>query len=911
MSGSLHAPKSRAMSHSFTLNSRLFWLAGIAGILLTACGSRHDADGAGAPTSSGSTAAEPTLLLTSADGGVGLLGELTELPLVATDPAVTFLKFEGTPWVQAPEFSGHGLVFNSADNKFYGVLNGSGADQLGVLVSFDPANDQLVVLKSFVRRNWPSVTGVNSESLAFVQPSVFYRRPLLSPDGKSLLLRTSYGGVQDRGALIHVDIDPASASYLKETVVYSFFDFEKAQGTYCESLRAIGDSGITEMAWGKDPAGAAVVYMAVGGVNIDLDVGVSDPTVPGNCHPYKTSTGRHMDKILGRMFALKPGDAGDLSKPWAYALGYTPFDPLLNLGRQIYWDTKTLAIRWTTEEVGGGMLQFYAGNATGPYNYFGAVEQCYRLQGLLPLNVYGDSIALCSGLNGSDTLPDSPPRIFHYTASDKFTQQANFGGWYTEKKMFRGATSSLVSRRLFVNGGDLSDGCVVGEESCLGGPASVEELDPATGYVQHVLVGGDSATVGYNFLGDPAVGGSVHEPMADRYVVWFGAVVKGYSNVLNKYDRATGQTTTIPLDPKNGAHPEGRLLDLGNGQALGLLRNAAPTARKTSTEYLKGTGGYAGGAGSTGSSAGHVLIDLKTRQVLYTVSQDDRIREFSKERVRLDDGTVWEALVYEFDHTFWRTFNKIDPATGKLTPTDAQEWEEFNYPRDPFALAGRASAALYLPYWKANIDATKGYADVTLGCIRADTPKTLFQSDAFGPAQAGFGNAHRIVYGATWSAINQAMYLATAKVADADVGTIFEVDKGVADADVCKAKPVVTALVTGLADVPSTKIAVLKSGALVYGTANGRLMRLDVAGRQAVLVADLKGASAASSQIKGYLGEARDNVVAAVVYDYDAAGSNTARRLVTVNLDTAQASSRDVTQLIGESEPYPGAMRLH
>ncbi len=891
------------------------WMFGLAASLLAACSDGGFQAETVTPANPPVAASPPTtLLLSSVDGGTTLLGEVTELSLGVADPATGFLKFEGRPWIGGElDFNGHGLVFNGADNKFYGVLNGSGADKLGVLISFDPATDSLAVLKSFVGRNWPSVTGVNGESLAFVQPNGFYRRPLLGPDGKSLLLRASYGGVQDRGALIHVNIDPASANYLKETLVYSFFDYEKAQGNYCDSLRSIGNSGITEMAWGKDPGGAAVVFMAVGGLNIDVSNPTSDPTVPGNCHPYTTPNGRQMDKIYGRMFGLKPSDPADFSKPWAYALGYTPFDPLLHLGRQIYWDTKKLAIRWTTEAAGGGMLDFYAGNATGPYAYFAVIEQCYRLQGLLPLNVNGDAIALCSGLNGSDpTLPDSPPRIFHYTGSDLFAQQANFGNWYVDKKMFRGATSSLVSRRLFVNGGDFSDDCAVGGTSCLGGPATLEELDPATGYVQHVLASGNSATIGYNFLGDPAVGGSVREPMADRYVAWFGAVVTGYSNVLNKYDRATGQTTTIPLDPKNGAHPVGRLLDLGNGQALGLMRSAAPVARSTSVAYLAGTGGYAGGVGSTGSSKGHYLIDLKTKQILYSVSQDGSIEEFSQERVRLDDGTVWEALVYADQGDHYRTFNKIDTATGKLSFAGmAQKWEDFNYPRDPFALAGRAGAALYLPFWKANVDAAKGYADVTLGCIRADTTSTLLQSDAFGPAQAGVGNAHRVVYGATYSAANKAMYLATAKVADADQGTIFEIDKGVADVDVCKVKPVVTPLVTDLADVPSTKIAALKSGALVYGTANGRLMKLDVAGKRALLVADLKSAPAVSSQVKGYLTEVSDNVVAAVIYDYDAAGNNAARRLVTVDVGTGRATSRDVTTLISEFEPYPGVMRLN
>lgn len=891
------------------------WGIGLAALLLAACGESEHlyVDEGQAPPPAAVVPA--SMLLSSVDGGASLLGEASELPSTATDPSTAFLKFEGTPWIAGElDFNGHGLVFNGADNKFYGVLDGAGAEGLGVLISFDPATDKLSVLKSFVRRSWAPVTGVNGETLAFLQPTNFVRKPLISPDGKSLLLRASAGGVDGRGALIHIDIDASSAGYLKETLVYSFFDHEKAQGNYCDSLRTLPE-GITEMAWGKDPGGAAVVYMGVGGINYDMSLATGEPTVPGNCHPYISGTGRPMDKVFGRVFALKPGDAGDLSKPWAYALGHTPFDPLLNLGRQIYWDTQKQAVRWSTETVGGGELSFYAADGTGSRLYFGAAEQCYRLQGLLPLNLNGDAIAMCSGLNGSHTQPDTAPRIFHYTTTDRFTQQANLGSWYAERKFFHGATSSLVSRRVFVNGGDISDGCAKGDVACVGGPGTLEELDPATGYVQQVLAAGNPATTGYNFLGDPAVGGSVREPMADRYVVWFGAVVKGYSNVLNKFDRATGQTTTLPLDPKNGAHPVGRLLDLGNGQALGLLRNAAPQALNTSSATLKGTGGYAGGAGSAGSRPGHYLVDLKTRQVLYTVSQDASIQAFSTERVKLDDGSVWEALVYHDVGTFtdYRIFNRIDPATGRLTPASgsAVRQEDFNYPREPFALAGRGSAALYLPFWAANVDAAKGHADMTLGCMRADTPNAAFQSDPFGPAQAGFGNAHRIVYGATYSAANAAMYLATAKVGDADRGTVFEIDKGVASADLCKAKPIVTALVTGLVDVPSTRFIALKSGALVYGSANGKLMRLDVAGRQVVLVADLRTGAAASSQVKGYLSEARDNVVAAVVFDYDAAGKHTGRRLVTVDMATAQQSSRDVSRLISESEPYPGVMRLN
>ncbi len=75
------------------------------------------------------------------------------------------------------------------------------------------------------------------------------------------------------------------------------------------------------------------------------------------------------------------------------------------------------------------------------------------------------------------------------------------------------------------------------------------------------------------------------------------------------------------------------------------------------------------------------------------------------------------------------------------------------------------------------------------------------------------------------------------------------------------------------------------------------------------LVADLKSAGAAVSQVKGYLAESADGTVVAVVFDYDVSGKNTARRLVSVEVANGAWTSRDVTSLIEEWEPYPGVMR--
>lgn len=440
-------------------------------------------------------------------------------------------------------------------------------------------------------------------------------------------------------------------------------------------------------------------------------------------------------------------------------------------------------------------------------------------------------------------------------------------------------------------------------------PSTIEEMDPAIGYPQQVLVSASEATTGQYFFGDPGVGGSTREPIADRYVVWFGTQRLGYSTTLNKYDRLTGMTTTLTFDPVDGAYPMGKLLDLGDGTAVGFANRTRPTAQQ-------GKYGYFGGPGANGTVQGYYVLDLGSGAILkwirYPVTAV--VVYVSPELIRLDDGTVWTAVSYEdrgtIPTTYYRQILKVDVAIGAFT-SPYQKEQNWNYsPTDPYTPAGRKSAAIYLPFWESSVTPWSDHlVNATLGCVRADAGAVNAQSVVFGPASAASGNANRIVHGATHSPANDAMYRATSKVANVDQGTIFEVDKGVADASLCTAAPVVTALVTGLTDVPSTKPLSTRAGALFYGTAGGKLMRINVAEKTVTVIADLKPVGSTASQVKGYLAEAADGMVVAVVFDYDSSGKNTARRLVSVDVGTGAKVSRDVSALIDEWEPYPGVMK--
>jgi hypothetical protein len=98
---------------------------------------------------------------------------------------------------------------------------------------------------------------------------------------------------------------------------------------------------------------------------------------------------------------------------------------------------------------------------------------------------------------------------------------------------------------------------------------------------------------------------------------------------------------------------------------------------------------------------------------------------------------------------------------------------------------------------------------------------------------------------------------------------------------------------------------------LVYGSVSGKLMKIDPLARSVTMLADLKASGVSRSEVKGFLTEIADGVIAAVVYDYDAAGRQLGRRLAGVSTGGTQIGSHDVSNLIGENEPYPGINRFN
>jgi hypothetical protein len=877
--------------------------------------------------------ADSTILLMLGNrSGASQLGEIYRVNAAANTSSVV-KTFTGRPWSSSEGVASNGLVFNAADGRFYGVLDRVGlTHDAGVLYAFDPKTDTFTALKTLSNAGVGSVAGLNGTTVRDLPRGGFERKPLLSRDGKSAILLASWGGRDDRGMLIQVNLDATSAAYLKETVVYDFFSYEESRGDTCQSLEGIP----TELVWGKDAVGQTVVFMGREGVAYTLDPSNPDPTHPKCNTLTDQGTGKVIESKFGQVFRLQPSDAGDLSKPWVYAGSEAVLKaPLyVSLGRRIGFDSYRNKVRWTTENKADGELGLYSGGSTIGNPAHSASKSgtwdtgCFRLTGMVMTDSSGTGILLCGGLNGSDPatsaawVKDQPPMLFtHRGGNGELSFQASFNDWYASKLSIDGATWGEASRRLYLTGG-AGGSAVDGRVKGYADVSRIEEVNTYTLFSRRTLAKGSLTGSGFGFFGDPAVGGSASEPINDRYVVWLGTVVAGASMTLNKYDRYTDQTTTIRFETDAGAHPWGKLLDLGNGLAMGRMENTPPKYGSANPDKV---GGYRGaiGWGNAGAQPGVFTMNVRTGQIVSMAAQDGG--NFSPELARTDDGLVWGIRYSEWNNNgyLYEQLRKIDPATGRsvvILDNNRGTSEKLPVRRHSPEARGNAVYGIWYNSFLTPAQAPSS-TNETVFCQRSDDLNVKSFSGVIGPNdQSGLstprvtisGDAHATVEGPTYSPTHDALYLATRRVGATDAVTIFEIDKGVSKAALCRQTPVLTRIASsGAADVPVTKILVTRAGMLVYGSVSGKLMKIDPTARTITMLADLKTSGAASSQIKGFLTEVADGTLGAIVHDFDAAGRNIGRRLAGVSTTGSQVGSHDVSRLIGESEPYPGVNRFN
>jgi hypothetical protein len=653
---------------------------------------------------------------------------------------------------------------------------------------------------------------------------------------------------------------------------------------------------------------------------------------------------------LGRVFSLTPSVPGALNKPWTSAEISTinPYEE--KIGQKAFEAQGSPAkLRWTRE----GPTEIVSMEGSFPFNaavFNKATLGCSRALGLTRIGGGNDATLACSGLSDTGGLYpqfEHDPALFLQSGTF-LTLENSFQDWRQDVSdvsnpfyglYFTGATASENTRRQFFVGGDFGEvACQFSDFRCY--PSQLHEINPDRAFARNLLTAGDKQK-GFFFLGSPAVGSGVTEPILDRYVVWLADYANDVSLVLNKYDRYLGQTTSIGFDPDRGAHPVGPLIDLGNGQSIGRLKLVPSTLSPTTnldspSPYLDKLSGFnvvnrATGEASLISVFPSLFSLFRNPDVYFGINQLS-IQEYrySDDLNQLADGSVWAMAWVKFstaDAFYFVTPVSINPGTGAVgLPFLANQLSTRFVGKakddEPLASPSGRDGVLYFTYHPqfqtadaASAPAPDGSSQVA--CIPVAAPASAKTSEFFGPGvdqvapPIGRFTERAPIVGLT--ATSNATYLMTTARGDGTPsGAIFAIDRNVSAANLCAAPPVLKRMQVNLPDVPSTRMLKTQSGDLYYGTTNGKLMRFDPnAGASGTVteVANLAAGAGYTSVVKGYLSEIDTDVIGVIVYDYDASGNNVARRLAGVS-KSGSVGNLDLTQLLDEKESYPGVGRL-
>lgn len=847
------------------------WIAGSL-MVVAGCHQAGSSTGGGVAITPPATSA-PRYFLVSNAAGPSRFGSLS-MGVEGLASAETVKQFNGNPWFVAGNNQDYGMVFNPRDNRFYGIFEEGGFRGAGMLVAYDPTTQKLETLLEF-----PG-TGIYGGP----PPRGYHTVPLLSPDGKSMFAVALIGGRESRvdqfagdGALVHINLDPASPKYLAFTPVFEF---------YSQNLRRV----VPQPVWGKDGSGKDAIFL--------MDEGEEW----GSTLPYQ--------KVNGRPFALRPTQAGDLSAPWEY-VGLGPDIGDFGTGKMgpfTLFDAPRNRFLWsmrTSSELQVGAT----GDWFGP-NINQVTFGCFANLGLID-NPYSNKYLLFTqGLEKSmaGTLPVPPtPKLVELdkTSTQEFIIRREFNGWFSTGVMPLAMTTSRATGNAFLNVGPLDGSRRLFELGIPGWPdvmppSSLERLDLAT-YANYPLLAGNDR-LGYYFVGPPAPGGSIHEPINDRYLVqlarWGGDYKTG---TLIAYDRLKDVATTVSLGLEGEAYPFGKPIQLDNGKVVGALKSQA-------TGKTPGTIG-------TSDSQGTYTFDLATRQLTSHPMVSTRWKPGSSwldvypapalEFTRLDNGQIWGVAPAAKDSSITMVY-RIDAETGAPLGGDANakiisyvgidnaDWDDVVRPVQTIASSGNTLMFL------VRAPGSDTYAP---SCMDGATITTSTNMQ-FSPANAAVDFAHAPVRGAAYSKATGKLFILTAKRAGLDEGRVHEVD-----VTNCAAGVVITTRVMGLADIPSTKLQEGPDGKMYYGTSNGKLMRFDPVGNT-VSVAFNPAVSPGTSAVHGFLSIGTGGTVLAVVHDYDADAKPSGRRVLIFDPAKGTATTLDASTWFKEEEWYPGVMPL-
>ncbi len=892
------------------------------------------------------------LLITSPSGGAGGLGQWNLYDPATLAKGSTLAEAKGTPAPACDLLSdangetGYrgGFTYNAVDHKFYAALDRAGMqaftaegpvaeDPPGILASFDPETDKLECLATI-----PLITTYGTNNPL----SGFLTSPVVSPDGKAIILVAQGGGesmpgpdgsVVPGGGVVHVDIDPASPTFKRFTPVYNFADYGRALPFDQQMVKVDGKPRLVKS------GGADMIFLVTNQVNYNIQ--------------------GHGSSNRSKQMLLRPRTPSSWAGPWEI-LSTATTGPGLEQLLQPWWDefsdsywygandNQTNSAFWQIKSKVG---------FTGQENYFFPPSTFLGMRS--PISIFtvighNGAFVINAGVDAADTDLNSMKIIEISTnpTTDPIERKrlSSYETGTTQRLRPAGVGVSPTTGLVFMTGTSQPGAQQIGDSmsSTLGAlalttstpstapyhslpletfyrggpgvsyadadgplPSSLDVIDMAN-FAMYNLVRG-SAALGWVFVGAPALGGRASEPIADRYIVTL-ALYGGAngSGAVIKYDRLTGKATSVPLGATTTGEPVGKPLKLTSGLLLGGT-NTRAAAGLTPTRSYEGI--YTLDP-ATGTMRDYPLpfTDL----VAYGKPQYTAPWQAPRSFAQAANGTVWAMEPYR-PYLFPALGNVYTGGLVALHATTGAPTGElhcFSFSRISAGPAAGLQGYLSPLAAKGNVlvfvtptaeeDPGDGSRIWCVDVANRDANNRPLNAFAVLAPGGAAGVAWWPRFGPTLATRTNQLYLMTTAIGPTASPTrevrILKMQLGSPVTAAPTFTPVLT--VAGTVDLPGTAMFEASDGNLYYGTVAGKLMKFDPIAQAVTMAADLAVTPGITTDCRGFLSEANGGALMGIVADQNSTGTQTARRSFRYILGTGAMSSTVVEA--SDRDPYPG-----
>lgn len=882
------------------------------------------------------------ILLTHPSGGLGTVGQWS---IFNGDLSLQDTLFE-TQGLPSPDnealFSGGGIdniggkksgfVYSKANHHFYGIINTT-------VMKFDPELNQasiVTIIPDFYKSN-------------YLKPfSHYVLKPVVSPNGKSLIIFATQGGRAlpaspaghahtTSGGVVHINIDETSRNFGQANIVYEFYDYSNQPGKdWRDRIFEI----VTEpMLYddGTDPS------IFLGSVYEIIDKNMCQQS-NGKC------------TTSGKLFSIHPSDQSDWAKPWdirGNVMGH-----VINLGRTPYYDSRENVI-WGVGENDYQMSLFKLtpngewapdpASADGIWRQshivWSTTHGTYHPQAVV--DGFGDKAQVWT----SGSVRGSIPEYRHPMLSDIYGHkepdilQSFQGLWKPDLSGYAApahVSTSRSSSTMWVVGTPdataddfyrsqitfLKQTHPYGDtEYSKNLQTLLDEYHVVNSYVDEIntrslsqqrLIGGN-ATEGTFFAGSAAIG---DEGRLDTTLYTDGLLLAlatgGAENgdgALIKYNRNTTEITRIPFGTHEAGHPVGKALQLHSSLVIGGTSKVAQAKLKPmetevgiwtadlqsgtfSDERLPGT--------NVKGVSGDVYLEAATAPLAF---------------VQASNGDVWanatywaydllSFIAYPQTHDELRAgLFKIDGNTGaiKAGPFITTDGPKYLMENPITPISGNGQLAMF--FEGAGVNDTPNIGQNLFIYDLNNMDRLQFKKLAFSPDNLGQSSG---LWGARFSPVYDnttgAWYVIITHNASVNELNLVKLS---AQTDMMTDAVVTPLNVTWPPGTPmtdkhyvSTSLFVGSDNLLYFGANDGKLMRFNPAHNTIEVAYDFAPVGGVA-ELRGFLNE-KEGMIMGVIVDSTETISESGVRLFRYDINSGTAHTVNAEGMAGSDDPYPG-----